>query len=84
MILGNACANIELAPQEVTPQDDDREFFVAAWCLDPRFILDVKMIFILEPNVRSPGNALFLEADESAMNRLLGLRYPVWVRVAEF
>jgi hypothetical protein len=26
-ILGNACAQIEITPPEVTPKDDDREFF---------------------------------------------------------
>jgi hypothetical protein len=36
-ILGTACAQLELAPPEVIPNDDDRELFVAAWCLDPIF-----------------------------------------------
>lgn len=83
-ILGTACAHLELAPQDVTPQDDDREFFVAAWCLDSIFIPDEKVIFIPEPNVRIPGNALYLDADETVLNKLPGLRYLVQIRVVEF
>lgn len=82
-ILGAACARIDLAPPEMTPRDDDREFFVAAWCFDPIFIPDEKTIFIPEPNARVPGNALYLEADEAILNKLPGLRYPVWIRIVE-
>lgn len=82
--LGSACAHIELAPPEVTPPDDDREFFVAAWCLDPTLIPDEKVLFIPEPNVCIPGNALYLDADEIVLNKLPGLRYLVRLRVVEY
>jgi hypothetical protein len=63
-ILGSSCARIELAPPEVTPVDDDREFFMAAWCQHPRLIPEEQAIFIPEPNVLIPGNALALRAGE--------------------
>jgi hypothetical protein len=59
-ILGTACAHIELVLPDVALPDDDHEFFVAVWCLNPRFIPDEKIIFIPEPNVRVPGNALYV------------------------
>jgi hypothetical protein len=39
-IIGRACARIELAPLDAIPADDDREFFVSAWCMDPQFVPD--------------------------------------------
>lgn len=74
-VLGQVCAQIELAPLETTPADDDTEFFVAAWCLHPRFIPEEKIIFIPEPDARVPGNALTVHADVIMLNRLPGLRY---------
>lgn len=83
-ILGRACAQIELAPPEVCPENDDSEFFVAAWCKHPSFIDDEKIIFIPEPDVRIPGHALYLHADEIVLNRLPGLQYLVRIRIVEF
>jgi hypothetical protein len=82
-ILGTACAQLELAPPKVIPNDDDRELFVAAWCLDPIFIPDEKIIFISEPNARVPGNALYLDVGEAVLNKLPGLRYLVRIRIIE-
>lgn len=82
-ILGTACAQLELAPPELIPNDDDRELFVVAWCLDPIFIPDEKIIFISEPNARVPGNALYLDAGEAVLNKLPGLRYLVRIRIIE-
>lgn len=75
-ILGSACARIELAPPEVAPVDDDREFFVAAWCLHLRFIPEEKIIFILEPSMHEGP---FYHHQEE----LPGLRYPVRIRIVE-
>lgn len=36
-ILGSSCANIAEAPQ-MTTREDLHEFFVAGWCIRPRFI----------------------------------------------
>lgn len=83
-ILGTACTHIKLAPQEVTPSDDDREFFVAAWCLDLSFIPNKKILFISEPNARISGNALYLEADEVVLNKLPRLHYLVRLCVIEY
>jgi len=80
-ILGSACARVELAPPEVTPEDDDREFFVAAWCLHPRFIPEEKIIFIPEPMVRE--GPLRLRADELIQEELPRLRYLVRIRIVE-
>ncbi|CAD6262680.1 unnamed protein product [Miscanthus lutarioriparius] len=69
---------------DVAPPDDDREFFVAAWCLHPRFIPDEKIIFIPKPNVRIPGDALYVHADEIIHDKLPGLRYLVRLRIVEY
>ena len=83
-ILGSACARVVLAPPDVAPADDDREFFVAAWCLHPRFIPDEKIIFIPEPNVCVAGEAFYLHADEIVHDKLPGLRYLVRLRIVEY
>lgn len=49
IILGPSCANVTVVPSGDASMDDDREFFVTAWCLDPRFIPDEEVIFIPEP-----------------------------------
>lgn len=36
-ILELACAEIEMVRPNDVPADDDREIFVTAWCLHPRF-----------------------------------------------
>lgn len=56
--------------------DDEREFFVATWCLHPRFIPDEKILFILKPHVPYPV--------EDVQDELLGLRYLVRIRVVAF
>lgn len=82
-ILGRACARVEPAPPDAICEDDDREFFVAAWCLDPRLVPEEQSIFIPEPGVAVPGGALYLDADETVLDNLLGLRYVVRVRIVE-
>jgi hypothetical protein len=82
-ILGTACAHLDIAPPGIAPEDDDREFFVAAWCLHPKFVPDEKVIFIPEPNPLVPGNALYVNAEEVVLNRLPGLRYLVRLRIIE-
>lgn len=83
-ILGRGCAQIKIAPTETAPEDDDREFFVAAWCLHPRFVPEEKIIFIPEPDARVPGNALWLNEGEAILNGLPGLCYLVRLRVVEY
>jgi hypothetical protein len=75
-ILGPACADVDVVQPSDVPADDDREFFVAAWCLHPRFILDEKIIFIPEPCIHNPVEATLVE--------LLGLRYLVRLRLVAF
>lgn len=82
-ILGRACTRIELAPPEPTPEDDDREFFMAAWCLDPCFVPEEQTIFIPEPVAAIPGDALYLRADEDVIDGLPGLNYQVRIRIVE-
>lgn len=62
-------------PPAVVPEDDDREFFVAAWCIHPRLVPDEKVITIPEP--------VFL-GDHEDMTELPALRYLVRCRVVEF
>jgi hypothetical protein len=70
-----ACAHLEIAPPGIAPVEDDCEFFVAAWCLHSRFILDEQTIFISEPNLLISGAALYLQADDVVLNWLPGLKY---------
>lgn len=43
-ILGSSYARIELAPSSVVVEDDDRELFVAAGCVHPSLVPDMKII----------------------------------------
>lgn len=83
-ILALACARVEIAPPQVTPQDYDREFFVANWCFHPRFIPEEKIIFIPEPNVHVYEGPLYLRADEVIHADLPSLWYLVWLRIVEY
>lgn len=56
-----------------------REFFVAAWCLHPRFILEEKVIFVPEPGVHAYERSFYRRADE-----LPGLRYLMRLRIVEY
>jgi hypothetical protein len=82
-ILGTACAHLEIVPPGIAPEDDDRELFVAAWCLDPKLIPEEKTIFIPEPRPLVPGQVLYIQAYEVILNRLPGLRYVVRLCVIE-
>jgi len=75
-ILGSCCSNIELTHTRDAPVDDDREFFVIAWCWHPNLIEREKVIFISEP--RLPGVA----AEERMAEP--GLRYLVRVRLVAY
>jgi hypothetical protein len=75
-ILGPSCAGVEVARPRDNPDDDDREYFVTAWCWHPRFIPDEQITFIPEP--RLPG------ACEAARSELPGLRYLVRLRVVAY
>ena len=71
VVLGPSCTDVELIDRRDTPVDDDREFFVTAWCWHPQFILDEQIIYIREPRV----SGVALEVQESA----LGLRYLICI-----
>lgn len=62
-------------PRDI-PDDDDREFFVMAWCWHPRFIPDEQITFI--PELRIPG------ACEALRSELPGLRYLVRLCVVAY
>jgi hypothetical protein len=83
-ILGTVCTHIELASLEVTPPDDDQEFFVVAWCLHPTFVPDETIIFIPKPNVCIPRNALYIDVEEIVLNRLPSLQCLVRLRIVEY
>lgn len=44
-------------PHDV-PNDDDREFFVTAWCWHPRFIQHEQIIFISELSLQGACEAM--------------------------
>ena len=75
-ILGPCCTSVELSRIRDTPADDDREFFVMAWCWHPNFIEEEKIIFIPEPRVAGVAE------DERTAD--LGLRYLVRTRVIAY
>lgn len=73
VILGSGCAHTEVVRPCDAPEDDEREFFATAWCLDPRSIVEEQVVFIPEPPI--PG------AVEEGMSELPGLRYTVRLRL---
>lgn len=75
-ILGPSCARIEIVRPDDVPADDDREFFVTAWCWHPRYIPHRQIIFIPEPTV--PGAAAEPEI------ALPGLRYVIRLRLIAY
>lgn len=80
-ILGPAyAAVVEVLPR---PADDDREFFVKAWCRHPRFIPDEEIIFISEPRVYA-GSMLGLRPEDIVHRDLPGQHYLVRLRIVEF
>lgn len=85
IILGSSCAWVEVAPPEALHDDDDeREFFVAAWCVHPQLIPDEKIIAIPEPYVHDPCGVLSLRLEEIIHTELPSLAYLVRLRVIEF
>jgi len=58
------------------PDDDDREFFITAWCWHPCFIPQEQIIFI--PELVIPG------ACEAQRSELPGLRYLVRLRLVAY
>ena len=75
-ILGPACAEVDVVRPSDVPADDDREFFVTAWCMHRRFIPDEQIVFIPEPRILDPV--------EAAAVVLPGLRYLVRLRLVAF
>lgn len=75
-ILGPSCVKVEVVRPRDVPDDDDREFFVTAWCLHPSFIPPEQIIFIPEPSFHIPVDAVRTEVP--------GLRYLVRVRLISF
>ncbi|EER88477.2 hypothetical protein SORBI_3010G159300 [Sorghum bicolor] len=71
--LGTCCCEVQVSNVRDRSIDDDREFFVQAWCKDPSLILPVDSIFIPEPLL--PG------VPDPGVRR--GLRYQVFARVVE-
>lgn len=74
MLLGSSYAEVQLAGADVAgvDEDDDWEYFVAAWCVDPGLIPDEKIVVIPEP--KEPG-ILFLREEEIIHSSLPTLRY---------
>ncbi|CAD6230352.1 unnamed protein product [Miscanthus lutarioriparius] len=71
-ILASSCADLVEAPQ-MADREDLREFFVAAWCIHPRFIPQQKIIVV----------PLYLREHEVIRSELPALRYLVRIRVVE-
>ena len=75
-ILSPACADVEVILPRDMPVDDGCEFFIVAWCMHPCFIPNKKIIFIPEPRIHNPVEAIQAE--------LPSLCYLVQLRLAAF
>lgn len=75
-ILGPAYVEVDVVRPSDVPTDDDRKFFVVAWCLHPCFILDEKIVFILETRIHNPV--------EVSSEELSGLLYLVRLRLVAY
>ena len=51
-VLGRCCAEVELTNLRDRPPEDDREYFVSAWCWHPQLIEPEKLLYIPDPNIR--------------------------------
>lgn len=71
--LGTYCCEVEISSVRDRPIDDDREFFIQAWCKDPSLILSEDIIFIAE--------LLLLGVVDPGVRR--GLWYQVSARIVE-
>jgi len=81
--LGPSCTQVEIALPEAV-DDDDRELFVACWCVHPRLIPDEKITGIPEPQVHVHEGPLYLRAEEVIHAELPALTYLVRLRIVEF
>jgi len=82
-VLGSSCAQVEIALPEAI-DEDDRELFVACWCVHPRLIPDEKIIGIPEPQVHVHEGPLYLRAEEVIHAELPALTYLVHLRIVKF
>lgn len=76
VIVGPSYAKVEATQLRDVPVEDDREFFVTAWCWHPNFILDKHVIFIPEPSVHGVA--------DNERSSLSGLRYLVRIRLVAY
>lgn len=72
-VLGPSCAELAFSDFRDRPIEDDREFFVSAWCWHPDYIQEQQVIYIPEPHI--PG--VLVE------DHLPGLWYLVRVRLVD-
>lgn len=75
-VLGRSCAEVQLSNLRDIPDDDDREFFVSAWCWHPSAVPTEQTIYIPEPHVP------YIPDAEQTM--LPGLWYAVRVRLVAY
>lgn len=85
-ILGSSCARVEIAnPRALVDPDDERELFVAAWCVHPDLVPDEVIMAVPEPDEEHDGGPpLFLRPEEIIHDELPSLRYLVRLRLVQF
>lgn len=83
ILLGSSCARVEVANNDaLNDPDDERELFVAAWCVHPDLVADEKIMAVPEPDEEPDGGPpLFLRPEEIIHADLLSLRYLVRIRL---
>jgi hypothetical protein len=75
-VLGRCCAHVETTDLRDRPPEDDREYFVSAWCWHPQLIQPQQLLFIPEPRIQCS------DVSENTVRR--GLHYLVHVRVVAY
>ncbi|RLN09848.1 hypothetical protein C2845_PM11G18690 [Panicum miliaceum] len=81
-VLETSCSDLIEAPPELTG-DDQRKFYICAWCFHPDLVPQQKVIFIHEPPEQYVESGLFLRPHEIIQSKHDGLRYNVHVRIIE-
>lgn len=85
-LLNSSGAKVEIAnPTAINDPDDERELFVATWCVHPNLIPDEKILAIPEPKKEHDGDlTLYLWSWEIIHSEVPALWYLVRMHLVEF
>lgn len=85
-LLNSSGAKVEIAnPTAINDPDDERELFVATWCVHPNLIPDEKILAISKPKKEHDGDLpLYLWSWEIIHSEVSALWYLVRMHLVEF